>query len=290
MKIFVILFFVLMGNALMAQQTFLVYRLNGAVNQKTGKQFKPIKIGQLLNSSHTISINKGASLVLICEGYNSFTISKSGSHLLSRYLDSCRNEEQSVSAAYFKYVWDEMTHPHTTPESNRRKYMQNTGAVVRGCPGITIAPLFDTVYNSSGSIKLKWTAEVPAGQLAFALFDAEKDGRLLHSAPVTRNDVQLDTIKKYAGGNEEVYWDLTINGNEMCSRKLVKFFKVADYAVIQAELKSSLSMIVNRAERNYAMGFLLETNHFLAEAKIYYKKAAALDPAKSNYREPLNDF
>jgi len=45
MKIFVILFFVLMGNALMAQQTFLVYRLNGAVNQKTGKQFSRLKLG-----------------------------------------------------------------------------------------------------------------------------------------------------------------------------------------------------------------------------------------------------
>jgi len=290
MRILIMLFFVLMGDALMAQQTFLVYRLNGAVTQKTGKQFKAIKIGQLLNSSHAISIDKGGSLVLICEGYNSFTISKAGNHLLSRYLDSCRKEAQSISAGYFKYVWNEMTHPHTTPESNRRKYMQNTGAVVRGCPGINIATVFDSVYNSAGNMKIQWTAVVPAGQLAFALFDTEKEGKCLYSTLVTRNDVQLDTIKKYAGSNDEVYWNLTINGNEMCSRKLVKFFNVTDYTAFESELKSSLSMIVNEAERNYALGFLLETNHFLAEAKMYYQKAAALDPSKANYREPLDDF
>jgi hypothetical protein len=87
-----------------------------------------------------------------------------------------------------------------------------------------------------------------------------------------------------------VYWNLIINGNEMCARKLVKFFKVADFFAFETELTTALSMIANEAERSYATGFLLEVNHFLAEAKLYYQKAAALDPGNTNYQEPIVDF
>ncbi len=285
-----ILFFVLLTNAVVAQQTFLVYRIKGNVKLKTGKQTDAITIGQLLKSNHTIWIDKGASVILICEGYNSFTIGKAGNHSMAAYLDSCKNIASSVSAKYFKFIWEELTHPHTTPENNRRKYMQNTGAVVRGCPGITIESVYDTVNNHKGDMRIKWKTAIPNDQLSFVVYDTEKEGRLLFTTPVSNNYMHLDTIKKYAGSNEEVYWNITINGNEMCSRKMIRFWDTADYIAFNGDLKNELQTILNEAERLYATGFLLEANHFLAEAWIYYKKAALLAPKELRYQLPLNDF
>lgn len=290
MRILLFLITVLLVNVVSAQQTFLVYQLNGNVKLKTGKENKSVLIGQLLKSNHTLWVDKGASVVLICEGYNAFRITKSGTHNLAGYLDSCRNEDHSVSAAYFKYIWGELTHPHTTPEDNRRKYMENTGAVVRGCPGIKIDPLYDTVNNNSGDARIKWTTSMANDQLAFVLFDSEKNGRLLYKGAVTKNYIQLDTIKKYKKGNREVYWNLTINGNEMCSRKLIKFWQSAEYTAFTNDLNNSFKAILNKAERYYAIGFELEANHFIAEALAYYKKAALLQPQELRYQQPLNEL
>jgi hypothetical protein len=290
MRIIPILFFTLFGNAVPAQQTFLVYQLQGNVKLKTGKETKAILIGQLLKSNNTIWLDKGARVVLICEGYNSFTISKSGNQNIVAYLDSCKQEDRSVSAAYFKYVWGELTHPHTTPENNRRQYMQNTGAVVRGCPGIKIDPLYDTVNNNSGDARIKWVTSMKSDQLSFVLFDSEKNGRLLYSSAVTQSYVHLDTLKKYKQGNREVYWNLTINGNEMCSRKFIKFWQSADYTSFMNNLNNSLKTILGMAERYYAIGFELEANHFIAEALAYYKKAALLKPEELRYQQPLDEF
>ncbi len=277
-------------NGVKAQQTFLVYQVKGSVKLHTGKEKKALLIGQLLKSNQTIWLDKGAGVVLICEGYNSFAISKTGEHKLVAYLDSCRIEDRSVSAAYFKYVWGELTHRNTTPENNRRSYMQNTGAVVRGCPGITIDPLYDTVYNCTGDVKIKWTTTMPNDQLGFVLFDSEKNGKLLYRASVSQNYVHLDSVRKYKLGNSEVYWNLTINGNEMCPRQYIQFWKTVDYTAFSNDLNNSLKAILNKAERYYAIGFGLEANHFLAEALVNYKKAVMLQPTEIKYQQPLNDF
>ncbi len=290
MRIILFLFFVLLVNVVAAQQTFLVYQVNGKVKLKTGKENKSVLIGQLLKGNQSVWLDKGASVVLICEGYNSFRISKAGNQNLAGYLDSCRNEQHSVSAAYFKYIWGELTHPHTTPENNRRKYMENTGAVVRGCPGITIDPLYDTINNNKGDARIKWTTNISGDQLAFVIFDSEKNGRLLYSTRVTNNYIHLDTIKKYKQGSREVFWNLTINGNEMCERKFIKFWQSAEYTAFTNDLNNSMKAILNKAERYYAIGFELEANHFIAEALAYYKKAALLQPEELRYQQPLNEL
>ncbi len=290
MKLITLFIFVLFINGVAAQQTFLIYRINGNVKLKGGNQKEPVKIGQLLKGNNAIWLDKGASVVLICEGYNSFTIRKSGNHTMAAYSDSCRNEERSVSSAYFKYIWSELTHPHTTPENNRRKYMQNTGAVVRGCPGIEIDPVYDTIYNNAGDVKIQWHTTIPATQLSFVLYESEKDGRPLYKKAVTENYIHLDTLKKYKGGNAEVYWNITINGNEMCNRRMIQFWDNADYTVFKAELNRSMKTILNTAERYYATGFTLEANHFLAEALEYYKKASSMQPSAVKYQQPLADF
>ncbi len=290
MKIKLLLFFLLPVSVVQAQQTFLVYRLTGNVKLNTIKQGSVPRIGQLLKSNDKVWLDKGASLVLICEGYNSFTINKSGSHAMSGYLDSCTKEELSVTSGYFKYIWEELTHPHTTPENDRKKYMQNMGAVVRGCPGITIDPVFDTINSGGGDLMVKWKTSIPKEQISFVLYDDEKDGKLLFRSLVNKDHISLDSIKKHAGGNEEVYWNITINGNEMCNRKFIKFWRNTDYNAFLNDIKKELRVIQDKAEYYYATAFLLEANHFISESRVYYKKAAALQPGKTRYTEPLNDL
>ena len=290
MKTGLFILFILTMSIASAQQSFLVYQLKGNVKLKIGKQYSQLRIGQSVKSANTILLGKDAAVMLICEGYASFTINKAGNHLLKDYVDSCIRETNSVTSKYFKYIWDELTHPHSTPESNRRKYMQNTGAVVRGCPGIKVDQVFDTINNHNGQVTIKWKTDLPNAQLSFVLYDNEKEGRLLHSSYMDKNYVLLDTIKKYAGNNEEIYWNLAINGNEVCSRKYIKLWQTGDYTDLLAHLNAATGTILDKAERYYAIGFLLESQHFLAEAKEYYKKASTLKPTEKRYRQALNDF
>ncbi|MFZ4059072.1 MAG: hypothetical protein ACOYKE_13090, partial [Ferruginibacter sp.] len=177
MKLIVTIFFALCFLAGNAQQNFLIYQIKGNVKVKVNAQKKALKIGQVLRSTDLLWLDRGAVVAIVCEGYNAFTIKKSGDHLLKNYLDSCNREANSITVSYFKYIWKELTHPHGSPESKRREYMQNTGAVVRGCPGIIIDPIYDTINTLIGDIWLKWAVSNPVSKIDIVLYDSDKEGR-----------------------------------------------------------------------------------------------------------------
>jgi hypothetical protein len=282
------IFFSLLFSVAKGEQVFLVYQLKGSVKLKENGLISSLRIGQVLNSGNSITIARNSSVVLICEGYRVFTIKREGVHKLKGFIDSCTPETHSITARYFEFIWDEFTHPHSTPEGTRRKYMQNAGAVVRGCPGIKFEPIFDTIYNSNGNIWISWETALQASQISFVMFNSESGGTLLYTCDVAGNGIYLDSIKNHMGKYKEVYWNLTINGNEMCSRKYIEMWDKSDYDSLFAECEKQLKEISDRAERNYATGFVLEQNHFIAEARGYYRKATEIKPSESRYRNKMD--
>lgn len=284
MKIRLLLLMLLLLNEVRAQQIFMVYRVSGDVKLKTGKT---VLIGQSLSSNDIVHVENGASAVLLCEDFHPFVISQSGNHQLNEYLDSCKKKAYSLTAEYFRYFLKELTQHESSPESNWRKNMQNAGAVSRGCPGITIDPIFDTINHYEGNLFIKWKVSNPADQVSFEVFDAETEGKRLFSAKMLQNNISFESIKKIAGDNPEVYWNIVINGNERCPRKLIRFLQNADYHDFLESINYELKDLPDDAERFYATGLLLEMNHFLGEAILYYKKAAAAAPHNNRYQEPI---
>lgn len=290
MKIKLFLFFLLLCNVTLGQQSFVVYQLKGTVNVRMNAQWRPVQIGQVVKSNDILFVDKGGSVVLICESYHAFTIKEPGNHRLSQYVRLCLREKYSITKKYFQYIWDEFTHAHGTPEKNRRKYMQNVTAVVRGCPGVTIDPLLDTINNSAGDMKIKWELNTPGGAVSFVLFDSNLYGNELYSTASSQNYVSLDTLRNYIGAHKEVYWNIKINGTEACDRKLIKFWSSSEYKTFKNRLTQSLKEMNNSAEKYFATGFLLEANHFFAEAKEFYKKASELKPDEVRYRQPVEEL
>ncbi|MFZ4059233.1 MAG: hypothetical protein ACOYKE_13910, partial [Ferruginibacter sp.] len=114
--------------------------------------------------------------------------------------------------------------------------------------------------------------------------------RLLFSKFIKENYIHLDTLIKYAGNNSELYWNLLVDGNELCSRKYIKKLTSEEYANYLNAVKATVGELVSKAEYYFAVGFYLENDHFLAEALIFYQRALSLDPTNIRYRNAVNDF
>lgn len=274
-----------------AQANFLVYQCNGKVKHDNSKNDKALLVGEMLKSTGSVWLDKGASVTLICDNYSSFTISARGLTRLSGFGDSCLHKvSTSVTKNYFKFVWKQLTSPHGSPEDNRRHYMENTGAVVRGCPGISIDPAFDTINNVTGDLTIRWVTKLKPSRLRFVLFDAEKGGNELFSREAPVGSISVSELKKHAGGNNELFWTIMTDGNEMCERRVIRNWENSEYQSYLSNILDVFPKGQSAAERSYAKGFVLEANHFYAEALQAYKNAVSLKPGEKRYRYTLSDF
>lgn len=291
MKTLIFIIFISFATVTRGQGNFMVYRVNGDVKLKVAKQKKPVMIGQLINISSSLLLGNKSSVVLICQNYIPFTINKPGNYILSQFLDSCVKQSYSLASGYFKYIWKQMTHTEGSPGEDRRNFMRNTGAVIRGypCNEIIIDPLFDTV-NSTANIRISWKMKLPLNKLFIEVYDAEKDGSLLYRKAVSNNQFLTDTIKKYAEGNNTVYWNFVMNGKEICTRKLIHFWDNGSYKEYLKQVMNSIPTGLGKSERFSMMGFILEADHFFAGAKEFYKKALVIDPKNKAIRDAIAEL
>ena len=284
--------FILFIHVANGQGNFMVYQMKGEVKATVNNQNKSIKIGQLLKATSSLFIGKGSSVILICDNYNPFTIKTTGTYILSGFIDSCDKGSYSLASGYFKYMWRQLTHTERSPGEDRRNFMRNTGAVVRGypCSEINLDPLFDTVNNCNENVRVHWKTNLPSAKVYIECYDAEKDGSLLYRTTAPGNYIMTDSIKRYARGNEIVYWNFVVDGKEICNRKLVHFWKKRDYTTYISEIKKEIPLGMGEAETFFTTGFLLESNHFFAEAKEFYQKAVRLNNREKRYQQALADL
>ena len=286
----VIIIFLFNGCAVFGQSNYLVYQLRGDVMETAGKAHKLLRIGQLLKNNAVLWLNKGSGITLICENYSGFSVNTAGRYELGKHQQICNQEDYSITAEYFKFIWEELTHPHESPEDNRRKYMQNEGAVVRGCPGIFIDHVFDNINLCHGAVSISWETNLSTDRLLFALYEDENNGEAIFSTHVKENAISFDTIKKHAGNREDIYWGITVDGNEICPRKCIRVWPENNYGLFLDSIKKLLPVSINKAEWNYMAGFFLEVNFFISEAFNFYQQAAIMNPALERYRLTVDDL
>ncbi len=269
---------------------FVVYSVKGTVSVIDNKVETKAKIGTILDGNETIKVGAGSFATLICNETKAFSLNKAGSYTTASLKDSCKISKGSVSSNYMKYVWTEMTKSKGTPEKNRKYFMSNVGAVSRGgINNVWIDPRLDTINYISGTIPLSWKSYTDAEEFEFKLYDAS-GSNVLFSKTVKKKHIDISELLKTIEAGKSYHWTAMIKGepdNE--DKKFLHYMTKDEYNNFYNSIKKYDAQ-ESEAEKNFRLGFVLEENHYVAEAYNHYLKATQLDPANSLYRFTFMSF
>lgn len=286
MKLFISFLLVLLFNNVLATDiSFVVYHIKGNAKKNTAKTV--LVKGDKIMQSEMLVLGDKSSIMLICSNYKVIQIDKPGKYPIKNLLQLCDKNQASISSTYFKYVWDQFTHPHGEPDKNPEEYMKNVGAVSRGCNEVAFGIHIDTIYYQSGVLPLYWWASY---KNSFAsVYEQLLDGAafkkmlLAKEKPLMLNDL-FNTLKP-----GEFYWQIEGDEGSGCERSYVKILDKNSYEKIVQALIKTVPETTN-AETAYLRAYVLEENHFIAEAIVYYQKAVKYNPENKIYKQSLDKF
>ena len=286
--IFITAFFPFVVSA--QENMFVVYSLKGTVSVIENKVESKAKIGTIINNGSSIKVGAGSFATLLCNETKMFSLNKAGNYTTASLSDSCKTNNSSVSANYMKYIWNEMTKSKGTPEKNRKAYMSNVGAVGRGdINNVWVDQRLDSVNYVSGTIPLSWKCFVETEEFQFRLYDATKT-KVVFEKNVKKKHVNISEISKLLQPGNTYYWNATVKGEaENAARHYLHFKTKDEYQAFLNTIKKA-DGAESEAEMNFRLGFVLEENHYIAEAYNHYLKATQLDPTNSFYRSTFMSF
>jgi hypothetical protein len=285
---FIVAFFPFVISA--QENMFVIYSVKGTVSVIENRVETKAKIGTIINGNSSIKIATGSFATLLCNETKMFSLNKAGSYAIANLKDSCKTNNSSVSANYMKYIWSEMTKSKGTPEKNRKNYMSNVGAVGRGdINNVWVDPRLDSVNYVSGTIPLSWKSYTEADDFDFKLYDDGKT-KVLLAKSVKKKHVDISELLKLIQPGKVYYWSATVKGEpENADRKYLRYVTKDVYVAFYNSVKQH-DVPESEAEMNFRLGFVLEENHYIAEAYNHYLKATQLDPTNSLYRFTFMSF
>lgn len=269
---------------------FVVYSIKGNVSVVENKVETKAKIGTILDGDETIKVGAGSFATLICNETKAFSLSKAGNYTTASLKDSCKLTSGSVSSNYMKYVWNEMTKPKGSPEKNRKDFMTNVGATSRGgINNVWVDPRLDSVNYVSGTIPLSWKCFVDTEEFEFRLYD-ESRTNVIFKKEVKKKHVDISDMLKLLHAGKTYFWNATVKGEpENEARHYLRYVPKEEYQAFFTTIKNT-DAAESDAEMNFRLGFVLEENHYIAEAYNHYLKATQLDPTNSLYRFTFMSF
>lgn len=292
-KYFVFIALFILPLLALSSDSLLVYQVSGSVTTKRGNTSIVLKTGNKIPANAAVILGKTASISFICESYVSFTVNKPGTHLLGGYVAQCKRSETNVTSKYFKYVWEQFTHPHASPESQHREFMKNAGGVSRGCAGFDLSTIPDTINFTGKPLNLVWQSDIKDATPLVYLLPFEKNGNFKERLAVSeifsssKNRISFKTLSAKIKYGNSYEWSIGIKDQEVCDTKVINSIDAAAFKKKEAELKK---MIVksNAAEEAFMMASLLATEYYFDAATSYYEKAVQLAPKSKRYKAALN--
>jgi hypothetical protein len=283
-KLLVILFLFTTSAAFAAPPDYIVYFVKGKV-VKTGAKPTIVKKGDQLLNTDQITLAGKAQVVLITKEYVTVQLQKTGTIKLNTLTTSAA--QTSLTSGYFRYIWSEFTSHHDAPEKNPMHYMKNKGAVSRGMPKVQTAIDVDTIYYSRGHLPVYWKSEWDSFYVN--VYNDAYEGKLLYKEKLSSDLVLINEVVSKLQSPGIYYWQVTNKDGWGDDRNYLQLLDPADYRQrVDALLKNSIA--TTPAETAYLKGYILEENHFQAEAFQYYQKAFQLAPQNSLYQKSQNRF
>lgn len=168
--------------------------------------------------------------------------------------------------------------------------MSNVGAVGRGdINNVWVDPRLDSVNYVAGTIPLSWKSYTETDDFDFKLYDDSKT-KVLLAKPVKKKHVDISELSKLIQPGKVYYWSATVKGEpENADRKYLRYVTKNDYVAFYNSVKQH-DVPESESEMNFRLGFVLEENHYIAEAYNHYLKATQLDPTNSLYRFTFMSF
>ncbi len=286
MRILFLLFFLIPGfQSFAIDISFVVYHSKGAVMKKGNK--KPLKKGDRLLPQDIVNLEGTSQLVLVCSNYKVIQLKKPGAYAVKSLLQLCIKSAAAYNSAYFKYVWDQFTNPEGSPDKNPGEYMKNVGAVSRGCNEYGTSLQSDTVHYYAGSLPVYWRS---AFDTVYAtVYDQLYDGVAIKKILLQKNQPFLlqSLLQDLPPGN--YYWQLEGPQGSACERKYLQLWDKKTY---QNQVTSLLKNIppATSADEAFARAFVLHEHFFMAEALVWYQKAAKLEPKNPIYNKAIEAF
>ena len=265
--------------------SFVVYQSKGMVAKTSSKGL--LKKGDKIYLHEMLVLGDQSNVILICSNYKIIQITKKGNYAVKSLVSQCSKNASSYTSSYFKYVWAQLTHPHGSPDKDPEAYMQNVGAVSRGCSMVSTNIKLDTLNYLSGTLPLYWHSAYKNPELR--IYDVPMDGGALIKTILTKEQpVQpAEVFKSLLPG--EYYWQITEADGSSCERNYLKIWSVAEY---KKQISRILTMVpqTSAAETAFIKGFIMHENHFITEALKYYRQAAKVNPGNSLYKKTLAKF
>ena len=113
---------------------------------------------------------------------------------------------------------------------------------------------------------------------------------MIYSKDVKKKHVDISDVLKLLQPGKIYYWNATVKGEpENTARHYLRYVPKEEYQAFFTTIKKN-DAAESDAEMNFRLGFVLEENHYLAEAYNYYLKATQLDATNGFYRSTFMSF
>lgn len=267
-----------------ADISFVVYFVKGTVHKNSTVK---IKKGDKILAGESIAVGNNSAVILVCSNYKVIQLNKKAVHTAKSLLSQCTKDAAGYSSSYFKYVWNEFTHPHGKPESSPEEYMKNIGAASRGCNSVQTGIRVDTIHFFTGTLPVYWKSNFTPSILG--IYEVPVDGGPLQKTILEKDQpVKFEQVTRSLQPGE-YYWQIMDTEGNSCERNYLKVWDKVSYQDHVAALLAGVP-VTSAAETAFARAFILHENHFLAEAIQYYTLACKLAPGNKIYKKTLSEF
>ncbi len=290
----VCLFFVCAAHAQKGDE-LLVYSMKGNITVIENNKESKVKIGKVLKPGSAIKTQPQSKLTMVCKQGKPLSVTKAGTFPVNKWKDSCETGHNSMTSKYFRYIWDQL---YVRSEDYKKEHPGDAGAVVRNeAPvrgeeqlEIEFNEAFDTVNYATGIFPLSWsTNKEYSGKYDFILFN-NNTGKELYKDSVDGNTILLDKLKKYMRPGNIYGWSVAAKKTGVYNGGVIKYVPLRTVNQQVIKLQRSVNVPEDQATQYFRIAYLLENTHYLADAFIYYQKAAKAAPDVEFYQEKLLEF
>jgi hypothetical protein len=247
----------------------------------------------VLKHGSTIKTQRDAKLTMVCKEGRPISLTREGSFPVELWKDSCNTSHASVSTKYFQYIWDQLygrsdDYKRDHPEG----YSTISEAPVRGNDEkeILITGSLDTVNYASDHFRVSWSASFDhSGPYIFVVKNT-KTKKQVYLDSNKMNTRSLYLLKKYMKPGNSYSWTVSCRETGPVEGGVINYVPVKTVSQHILRLRKATTVPEEMAAQYFRIGYMLQQDHYLADAYTYFRKAALTDPSTPFYSEMLSEF